>query len=365
MSNKEMISSNQYTWIIFSIITSFTALQIPGILISLAGHDGWLSVLLAWLLDILVAILYAYMAVRFPGENYVQYSETILGRYIGKIAGMIFPLFFMLVAVLLMRSLAEMISSAFLPNTPVALILATGYIIMGYGVRKGIETIAKASEILGPIYLISMVLLIFMILPDVKIERLKPQLVEGYLPFIMGGVFILNFFGICAIMGMYIPIINKQKHGFIAKFIAVTMASPIICLIVAFSTGVFGDQAAQNMVNPGLALASYISIGRIFARVEIIWMMIAIAAGIVTSANLIWTFCQGVAHSVKLSTYKPLVYPAVLLAFVLGITSFEGYVDLNNFIFLTFPFIAVFVEAILELFLLVMAIILKKRGKVA
>ncbi len=365
MANKEIISSNQYTWIIFSIITSITVLQIPGMLISLAGHDGWLSVLLAWLLDIAVAILYAYMASRFPGENYVQYSETILGKYIGKIVGIIFPLFFMLVAIIFIRSLAELISSIFLPYTPIEVILGTGYFLIGYGVRKGIESIARASEVLGPIYFISMILLILLVIPDVRIERVMPQLAEGYSQFIIGGVFLLNFFGVCAIMGMYIPIINKQKHGFIAKFTAVTMASPIICLIVAFSTAVLCDEGAQNLVNPGLALARYISIGRVFERVEIIWMMIAIAAGIVTSANLIWAFCQGVSHSVKLSTYKPLVYPAVLLAFIASITSFQGYVDLYNFLFYTFPIIAVFVEAILELFLFVMAVILKKRGKAA
>ncbi|WML33593.1 GerAB/ArcD/ProY family transporter [Clostridium sp. OS1-26] len=91
---------------LFSIITSFSTLQIPGLLTFHAGRDAWLSVIIAWFLDVLVDLLYTYMGIRFPGENFVQYSITILGKYFGKIVGAMFPIYFLIVASALMRAIS-------------------------------------------------------------------------------------------------------------------------------------------------------------------------------------------------------------------------------------------------------------------
>jgi len=103
-----------------------------------------------------------------------------------------------------------------------------------------------------------------------------------------------------------------------------------------------------------------IDIGEIIQRVEIIWMIIAIGAGIMTIANLIWAFCIGISQIAGLSTYKPIVFPSALIAFVLSVISFDSNVELLNFGFYAYPFIGVFVESGLELFLFIMAIVLKK-----
>jgi len=51
------------------------------ILIYLKSYlNAMVSLLLAWFLDVLLAIVYAYMGIRFPGQNMVQYSITILGK---------------------------------------------------------------------------------------------------------------------------------------------------------------------------------------------------------------------------------------------------------------------------------------------
>lgn len=84
MQQKGIISTNQFVWMLFSVITSFTALQIPGMLIAHAGRDAWLAVASAWFLDVLLAMVYAHMGLRFPGQNCIQYSITILGKFAGS-----------------------------------------------------------------------------------------------------------------------------------------------------------------------------------------------------------------------------------------------------------------------------------------
>lgn len=362
MSEKGVISTNQNIWMLFCIITSIATLHVPRLLIIQAGRDAWLSILFAWFLDVLLAIVYAYMGIRFPGQNMVQYSITIFGKWIGGLIGVLFSLFFLLVSASLQRGLSFVLKGAFLPKTPEEVILISSYIVIGYGIIKGIEIIGRICEILGPLYLFSLILLFLLVIPEMRISRLKPQLEFGLGSSLTGTPVILSFIGICIMMGMYIPICNHPENGFISKFIAVTLGSSTIILLIVGSIGAFGMPQSQNTISISLQMAKIIHIGGFIERVEAIWLMTAIGAIIVTNANMIWAFSLGISQVLGLKTYKPIVFPAILVSYVIGITSFKNSLDIANFAFYSFPIIAIFVETGLELTLFFSALILKKRG---
>jgi hypothetical protein len=182
MREKGIISTNQYIWLLFCIITSFTALNAPTLLIFQSGRDSWLAVIFAWFMDVLLAVVYAYMGIRFPGQNMTQYSMTILGKYFGKIVGIVFPVYFLLVSAFIQRSLSITLNIIFFQKTPVEVNLIASYIVIGYAALKGIEVIGRVCEILGPIYFLSMIFLFLFVIPDVQIGQLKPQLEHGIYP---------------------------------------------------------------------------------------------------------------------------------------------------------------------------------------
>lgn len=361
MSEKGIISTNQFIWMLFIIITTVTAMQIPRLLITVAGRDAVLSVIGGWLLDVLLAIVYAYMGIRFQGQNFVQYSITILGKYAGRLVGIIFPLFFLLVCALLQRGLSQLLNTAFMQETPPEVILIVSYLVIAYAARKGIEVFARVAEILGPLFLLSIILLGLMDLPHVDIDRLKPQFEQGAYPFLIGSPFILTFYGICIMMAMFIPLCNRPENGFLAKFIAVSMGAFFVGVIVSNSIAIFGFEQAERMYALGLETARMINLGGILERVEIIWMLTAIGVGIMASANMIWAFSLGVSQVVGMSTYKPLVYPAAFVSLMLSLTSFNSTNEYFSFVQYTYPIIAIFVEAGIEIFLFTLALLLNKR----
>lgn len=67
-----------------------------------------------------------------------------------------------------MKSISMLLSNLILPNTPMIVIMITGYIIAVYALEKGVEVIARVCEILGPVYLISLILLLAAVWPEVK-----------------------------------------------------------------------------------------------------------------------------------------------------------------------------------------------------
>ena len=362
MPEKGIINTKQFVWLLFIIITSFAVMQVPGILIMQAGRDAWLSVLGGWFFDIMLALVYAYMGIRFPGENFVQYSITILGKYLGRMVGILFPLFFLLVCTILLKGLSHLVSTAFLPTTPLDVILVSSYLVSALVGRKGIEVIARMTEILGPLYFLSIITLSFLVLPSFHIARLKPQFDEGVTPFLVGSSLILVFLGVCIMMGMYIPLCNRPENGFLAKFSACSMGALVVGLVTVLSVGIFGVEDAQCMSSPSLQLAKMINFSNYFERVEMVWLLILVGSGIVASASLLWAFGEGVAQVAGLKTYQPLIYPGALISLVISIVSFPSSLQQTNFLHYTFPIMAAFVETGLELFLFATALILHKRG---
>lgn len=363
MPEKGIINTKQFVWLLFIIITTFATMQIPGMLIMQAGRDAWLSVLGAWFLDVMLALVYAYMGIRFPGENFVQYSITILGKYLGRVVGIIFPLFFLLVCTIVLRGLSQVVNTTFLPTTPLNVILICSYIVSAHIGRKGIEVIARTTEVLGPLFLLSIITLSFLVLPSFDIARMKPQFDEGVAPFLVGTPLLLTTFGVCIIMAMYIPLCNRPENGFLAKFIAVSLGALVVGLIITLSVGIFGIEDAQYMFSPGLQLARMINFSNYLERIEMVWLMILVGSSIVASSSLLWAFGQGLAQITGLKTYQPLIYPGALLSLVLCIISFPSSLQQTQFFHYTFPIVAIFVQTGLELFLFAAALIMGKRGK--
>ncbi|MDO0824621.1 GerAB/ArcD/ProY family transporter [Desulfosporosinus nitroreducens] len=362
MLEKGIINTKQFIWLLYIIISSFVAMQIPSIMIMQAGRDAWLSVLGAWFLDVMLALVYAYMGIRFPGENFVQYSITILGKYLGRMVGILFPLFFLLAGTLVLQGLSQIVSTVFLPTTPFQVILIASYFVSALIGRKGIEVVARMTEVLGPLFFISIIILCFLVLPSFEIDRLKPQFDQGVSQFLVGAPLLLTSFGVCIIMSMYIPLCNRPENGFLAKFIAVSLGALAVGLITTLSVGIFGIEDAQYMYTAGLELAKMINFSNYLERVEMVWLLILVGSTIVASSSLFWAFGQGIAQIVGLKTYQPLIYSGALLSLVLCITSFPRSPQQTHFYHYTFPIVAVFVEAGLEIFLFIAALILGKRG---
>ena len=359
MQKQYLITTRQFVLLLYVLFTAFTSLQSPGILIYQAERDAWISVIIAWILDISLGIIYAKMGTRFRRQSFVQYSETILGKFVGKIFGIVFPLSFFFMIPIFLGSLSVVISKAFLPNTSIVVILAFGYFVTGYAARKGIVAIGRACEIAGPIFLISMVALFCLIIPWVKLDHIKPILDADIYPVFSGALFILSFLGVCIMMGMLIPISERPEEGMKAKFFASTMGSATIGLLVVITIGTYGIHQAYNLFYPSLQVARIIRIGEFMQRVDIVWLVVAIAAGLIGSSILLWGACEGCSQLVKIKDYKPLVYPSALLSFILAITTFKSDKILKDYITYFFPLFAL-IMTVVEIILMLVFLLKKK-----
>lgn len=356
------ISTYQLTLILFCIITSFSGTFVPSLLLQEAGADSWIAVVAAWLLDLLLAVVYAHMGLRFPGKSFVEYATSSLGRWVGKPVGFMFPLYFLFISALLLRAISAIMVSLYLPGTPPLAISIGAILVVAYGARGGLEVVARAAEVMSPIFVIVAVVVLAFAYNLAKPEYLPPLLESGIMPVLSAVPLVLSFVGICITMGMLQAYQDDPRKVWLAKFVALTTGCAIMIGTIVLAAAVLSPGAAADVRYPDLALARLVAIGEFFERLEALWVVVAIGASVLTMAILTWAGALGIAQTFGLKESRPLVFPlaGLLLPFsqVLG----ANQVELARFLKRHFPLYAITVEAGLAILIWAVALLRGRRG---
>ncbi|SEN23557.1 GerAB/ArcD/ProY family transporter [Lihuaxuella thermophila] len=151
MLEKGKISIRQFSILACLCTIGSSALLIPAILVSEAKQDAWLAGILGLGIGLLLTRLYSALGARFPHMTFVQYSEKLLGKWIGKTFSLlfVFAVPFILTAFML-RDIADFITTQIMPETPIIAIELLTLSIFVLAARIGIQPIARASEIFFP-----------------------------------------------------------------------------------------------------------------------------------------------------------------------------------------------------------------------
>lgn len=357
------ISTNQFIWMLLCIIASFARTFVPAPLIDIAGSDAWISMILACVLDIGLAGVYAYMGLRFPGETFTGYASSAMGPWLGKPVGLMFPLFFFFVDTMLLRSISDVITTLFLPGTPSVVIAGAVLVVAAYGARAGLETVARSAELLAPLFIGAILVGLLLASPHMQTDYIAPPLSEGIRGALLGVPISLSFLAICIIMGTFQAYHNEPHRSWFSKATAVTLGSTVVAGPAMAAIALVGTAAAAGQY-PDLIIAKIVTVaGEIIERVEILWVVVTLGAAVLGLTILLWNSATGLAETFGLKEYRPLVAPLSFLMLPLSLVVFSDQVQEDAFVRYIFPLYALTVEAGLEILIWLVALVRGKRGR--
>ena len=88
MPEEEKISGRQFFFLVFCSLLSSALFGLPNVLISQAKQDAWLTILVGLGFAAIIALILYFLGLRYPNQTMFRYSETILGKYFGKLIGL-------------------------------------------------------------------------------------------------------------------------------------------------------------------------------------------------------------------------------------------------------------------------------------
>lgn len=330
MLEKGKISHRQLTVLTLLYTIGTSILIVPSIMSAYSRQDGWIACLVGIGANLLSILIYSALARRYPSLSLAEYSEKILGKWLGKALSLFFLSFIFLLSALLLRVLGNFMTTHIMPNTPIEITIILFMTVVVYAVRLGLETTARAAEIFLPFVIALFLFLAFFLLPQIELDRVEPIFEEGIKPIILGAFYYFNLQEQVILM-MLVPYTNRPEKARSALISGTLLGSVFILVSVLLSTLVLGTEFTQRNMYASYTLAKQISVGNFLQRVEAMLAIIWLVTIFFKTVICVYAVTLGTAQTLQLKDYRTLTLPFALLLVFLSLLVYDNIVSFISF----------------------------------
>lgn len=322
------ISRFQLYCMLLIMTTPLAFLIVPRMITSHLENNSWLAVVAAIGPGSFIIYIYAYI-IKKSRQPFPLLLEEHMGRLMGKTVGSLYILFFLLASSFALRIFVEFIETNVLPGTPISvfigILLLTGFA----GIKSGLISIARMSEIIiyvGLPFTLLMLMLTLVHNPD--FANLQPFGYMGYGDFARG------------IQAAAIPLLNMMpiltlayysQQDQLIKTMAQTMGSyvMVIGLTTLGTIVVLGGQNANLFTFPTFVTIRLINIAQFIQNIDIIFIGIWIMG--ISGVLTIWWFmaCYTIQKVFNLHDFRFMAAPTTMVIGVSSIMLSPNIMELN------------------------------------
>ncbi|PHS35182.1 MAG: spore gernimation protein [Alkaliphilus sp.] len=334
MIGNEKISPRQFKFLVILCYIGTSILVTPGNVASVTKQDAWIATILGVLIGLLLVWLYNSLGNNFSNMTLVEYSEKLLGKWIGKLISLLFILFLFINCSTLVYILGNFITTQIMPETPVQFTNIIFVIVIIMGTRLGLESFARATEILYPCVIGLFIILILSLCKDIEIQNIQPVFEFGIKPIIRGSLLYVSYSSLTliALMMIFPAYVNNMKEAK-KSFLKGTLTGGIIIFIVTLlSILVLGHDITARNVFPVYILAKKIHIGNFIERIEPIISVLWFITMFFKTIIYFYGATLGLAQILKLKDYKSLTLSLGMILVVLSLVVYPNtaYADTWN-----------------------------------
>ncbi|MCL5057477.1 MAG: spore germination protein [Actinobacteria bacterium] len=314
MLERGRISCVQTVYMLMNVVGATSVVFLPGTSAAAGGRDAWMAPLLAIVPGIYLAFIIYLLGKRFPGRTLIEYLQMVLGAWTGKLAGLLYILFFLHTNAIIIREFGELLASLVLPLTPPAVTQVIILLLCAWAVRGGLEIQARVMEFAYPFVLVLLMAAILLTVNKIDFTNLLPILENGFKPVVRAFLNPMGWRGEIILLAMIFPFMARPDQGGRCACIAVTAIGLILAVDAMINTVVFGPTVAR-LTFPTFSLVRMVNVADFIERIESVLVAIWVIGMFGKVALFYYATVIGIAQVAGLRDYRPLVLPVgVLLA---------------------------------------------------
>jgi len=357
------ISGSQFGAILFLTIVTTAVLYIPNITAREAKQSAWLAPILSSGMGFLILWIFVKLGERFPGQNLVQFSTQLLGKFLGKALGLGYCLFFLVINFFTLRQFSEAMNLSLLQHTPVWFVSLWLALVGSYGAILGLEVITRSIQFVLPLFVISIILVILFTFPDLEYKQLFPLFEGGVWPIVKASYSPATWFGESIVLAFLFPFINKPQEVFKKSTWALLAAILVFSADILVTLLLLGPELASSYDLAFWKVIRYIEVGRTFLRLETIIIFLWISAVVAKFALVLYLGGLVLAEVWGRQSPGKIVVPMALLTALISTTFLNSSIDLQYALSAFWPKFALIFELFIPCFLLFVAWLRKKGSK--
>lgn len=155
-----------------------------------AKQDAWIAILLGLGGGLLLFLVYYLLFMYYPDIPFTSYVQEITGKWIGRIIGFLYTVYFLYQATRVLRDFGELLATTIYTSTPLLVIQTLMILTIIYAIHKGFEVIARVSQLFfGIVYFMGILGMLLVVSSGlIHLENLQPILENGWKPILGTGI---------------------------------------------------------------------------------------------------------------------------------------------------------------------------------
>lgn len=215
------------------IMANKIILNLPKSIIASTGTSAWLNTIYIFIIAVAITILVVRLFKKFPGQDILDISGYLGGKFLKSIIGIVFIGLFLVFLILTVRNFSETLKIIYFNESPIIFILLFFIISACIANKFGLKIITKTNLILAPIVIISILLILFSSPTDFVIQRLLPIFGYGINETFLSGLSNLFAFSGVGYLFFLQPLLKNEKSFKQISIISLTISSILLFLSVA------------------------------------------------------------------------------------------------------------------------------------
>ena len=225
----EKISKIEAIALILIIMFNAIIINVPNIIILSTGTGTAINIIYISILAIIFTYIICKLFKPFYGKDILDISEYVGGKFLKILIGLLFIIFFTLLASLSVNFMANFLKIIYFNSSPIVFILLFFLIPALFINKSGIKSISRVNLIFMPLIILSLIFLLFFSYNNFTIERIFPILGNGFFStFVFGSTNVFAFAGIAYLY--FIPSLLKDAQDF-KKVSIISISLSSICLV--------------------------------------------------------------------------------------------------------------------------------------
>ncbi|MEK4004760.1 GerAB/ArcD/ProY family transporter [Paenibacillus sp. FSL H3-0333] len=325
------IAPRQFYIMTFGLTIGTSILVIPSGLAHTAREDAWIASLASLMINLIMVVLYLFIARLHPGRHLFEIHEAAFGKWPGKIISLLYLFYFFILTGTLLGDLGFFISSEIMPETPIEAIQIAFLFAAVMSASMGVIILARLGELLFPWVVFLFLILVLTLIPQIEWNHIKPVLEGGIRPVFQAGGQAAMFQELIVMM-TFLPLVHKRSSGEKAFLWGTITGGAALLLIVLLSILILGIEQTENSTFPAFALAKTINIGNILQRVEGILITIWVLTFFIKISLLYLSILKGIQTVFRVKSPGHLIYPLAVLFLIIAWSTYINTVYVNNII---------------------------------
>ncbi|MGG3470188.1 GerAB/ArcD/ProY family transporter [Neobacillus pocheonensis] len=287
-------------------------------------QDIWITILLS--LGFGVGIFYFYLMLHSIGKwgNLIQLLELGFGRWISKILGFIYYLYFIYIAGRVLKDFSFFVGQVLFHNIPFVVISFTLLLVVSYSCYLGIEATARSSVILCAFTGVFILILMFFgyLSPYFEFNHLTPLFRTSW-KHIFSSVFPTGLtvpYGELIVFTMFFPYANDKKALRKYGFISVCTTGVLLLLAGEMILGLLNSETVTMYVFPFVKALELTSVLEFLPHIETFAVILNLIGGFVKIFIFMYGGVMILAHMFPKTKPNRRIIAAAILTFLVTFT---------------------------------------------